>query len=166
MSTAAARVVCVLEVLTQAGRPLSVTETGQSFGADKSTVSRLRRDLACHALLEREDGRSRSRLGVQLAQFARAALEGTDLPVVSAPHLRNLCSQTNESVHLSSFRAEQVTPNDKAGASTFVWTCTEVGDVASPHCTASGKAILAWFPEAVLACWLEGRRITATPKGQ
>jgi DNA-binding IclR family transcriptional regulator len=89
MRTAAARVVRVFEVLTQAGRPLSVTETGQSLGSDKSTVSRLLRDLARHALLEREDGRGRFRLGIRLAQFARVALEGADLRAVNAPHLRN-----------------------------------------------------------------------------
>jgi IclR family acetate operon transcriptional repressor len=46
---------------------------------------------------------------------------------------------------------------DKVEASTFVRTCTDVGDVAPPHCTASGKAIQAWLPEAVLARWLEAR---------
>lgn len=161
MSTTAARVVRVLEVLTQAGRPLSVTEIGQSLGADKSTVSRLLRDLAGHALLEREDGRGRFRLGIRLAQFARVALEGTDLRMVSAPRLRDLCDQTNESVHLATFRGEQVIYIDKVEASTFVRTSTEIGDVAPPHCTASGKAILAWLPEVVLARWLKGRRFPA-----
>ncbi len=161
MSTAAARVVRVLEVLMQAGRPLSVTEIGQLLGADKSAVSRLLRDLACHALLEREDGRGRFRLGVRLAQFARVALEGTDLRVISAPHLRDLCLQTRESVHLATFRGEQVIYIDKVEAPTFVRTSTDIGDVAPPHCTASGKAILAWLPEPELVRWLKGRRFLA-----
>lgn len=161
MSTAAARVAQVLEFFAQAGRPLSVTELGQRLGTGKSTVSRLLRDLARYGLLEREDARGRFRLGLRLAQFARAALEGIDLRVVSAPHLRALCDETNESVHLATFRGEQVIYIDKVEAPTFVRTSTEVGDVAPPHCTASGKAILAWLPDAALARWLRGRRFAS-----
>lgn len=161
MSTAAARVVRVLEVLAQAGRPLSVTEIGRHLGAEKSTVSRLLRDLARHALLEREEGRGRFRLGIRLAQFARAALEGTDLRTVSAMHLRALCDESGESVHLATFRGGQVIYIDKVEAPTFVRTSTEVGDVAPPHCTASGKAILAWLPESAALQSLGGRRLRA-----
>jgi IclR family transcriptional regulator, KDG regulon repressor len=159
MSTAAARVVRVLEVLAQAGRPLSVTEIGRHLGAEKSTVSRLLRDLAQHALLEREEGRGRFRLGIRLTQFARAALEGTDLRAVSAPHLRSLCDDGGESVHLATFRGGQVIYIDKVEAPTFVRTSTEIGDVAPPHCTASGKAILAWLPESTALQSLGGRRL-------
>lgn len=161
MSTAAARVVRVLEVLAQAGRPLSVTEIGRHLGAEKSTVSRLLRDLARHALLEREEGRGRFRLGIRLAQFARAAVEGTDLRAVSASHLRALCDESGESVHLATFRGGQVIYIDKVEASTFVRTRTEIGDVAPPHCTASGKAILAWLPDVVTAQSLGRRRLQA-----
>lgn len=160
MSTSAGRVVQVLELFAQAGRPLSVTELGQRLGTGKSSVSRLLRDLARHGLLEREDARGRFRLGLRLAQFARAALEGTDLRTVSAPHLRALCDETNESVHLAIFRGDQVIYIDKVEAATFVRTSTEVGDVAPPHCTASGKAILAWLPDAAVMRWLRGRRFT------
>jgi IclR family transcriptional regulator, KDG regulon repressor len=161
MSTAAARVVRVLELLAHAGRPLSVTEIGLRLGTGKSTVSRLLRDLARHALLEREDERGRFRLGIRLAEFSRAALEGTDLRVASASHLRALSNETHESVHLATFRGEQVIYIDKVELPTFVRTSTEIGDVAPPHCTASGKAILAWLPDAALARWLRGRRFVS-----
>jgi len=161
MSTAAGRVAQVLELFARAGRPLSVTEIGQGLGTGKSSVSRLLRDLARYGLLDREEARGRYRLGLRLVQFARAALEGTDLRVVSAPHLRALCSETNESVHLATFRGEQVIYIDKVEASTFVRTSTEIGDVAPPHCTASGKAILAWLPDAALSRWLRGRRFAS-----
>ena len=161
MSTAAARVVRVLELLAHAGRPLSVTEIGVRLGTGKSTISRLLRDLARHALLEREDERGRFRLGIRLAEFARAALEGTDLRVASAPHLRALSNETHESVHLATFRGEPVIYIDKVERPTFVRTSTEIGDVAPPHCTASGKAILAWLPDATLTRWLRGRRFVS-----
>lgn len=165
MGTAAARVVRVLELLAQAGHPLSVTELGQRLGTGKSSVSRLLRDLARHGLLDREDERGRFRLGLRLAQFARSALEGTELRAVSAPHLRRLRDGTNESVHLAVFRGDQVIYIDKVEASTFVRTSTEIGDVAPPHCTASGKAILAWLPEAAVGRWLRGRRLPSyTPR--
>ncbi len=161
MSTAAARVVRVLEVLAQAGRPLSVTEIGRHLGAEKSTVSRLLRDLAQHALLEREEERGRFRLGIRLAQLARAAVEGTDIRAVSAPHLSALCDESGESVHLATFRGGQVIYIDKVEAPTFVRTRTEIGDVAPPHCTASGKAILAWLSESAALQSLGGRRLRA-----
>jgi DNA-binding IclR family transcriptional regulator len=165
MSTAAARVVRVLELLVQAGRPLSVTELGARLGTGKSSVSRLLRDLARHGLLEREEARGRFRLGLRLAQFARAALEGTALREVGAPHLRALCDAVNESVHLAIFRGGQVIYIDKLEASTFVRTSTEIGDTAPPHCTASGKAILAWLPEPDVRRWLRGRKLAGhTPR--
>lgn len=165
MSTAAARVVRVLELLAEAGRPLSVTELGHRLGTGKSSVSRLLRDLAGHGLLEREDDRGRFRLGLRLAQFARAALEGTELRAVAAPHLRRLRDAADESVHLAIFRGGQVIYIDKLEAPTFVRTSTEVGDTAPPHCTASGKAILAWLPAPELRRWLRGRRLPAhTPR--
>lgn len=159
MGTAAGRIVRVLEVLAREGRPLSVTEIGLRLGTDKSAVSRLLRDLERHGVLEREDPRGRFRLGLRLAHFARTALQGTELRAVSAPHLRQLCAASQESVHLAIFRNDQVIYIDKVEAPAFVRTSTEIGDLAPPHCTASGKAILAWLPEPTLRRWLRGRRL-------
>jgi IclR family acetate operon transcriptional repressor len=165
MSSASARIVRVLDLLARSERPLTVTEIGRQLGIGKGSASRLLRDLARHGLLDRESSRGQFRLGLRLAQFARAALEQAELRVLAQGHLQRICERLEESAHLAIFRSGQIIYIDKVEAKSFVRTRTEIGDLAPPHCTASGKAILAWLPEAELSRWLRGQRLPAfTPK--
>jgi len=157
MSTASARIVCVLDLLARSDGPLSVTEIAKRLGTTKGAASRLLRDLARHGLLDRESVRGQYRLGLRLAQFARVALEQAELREAARAPLRRISQCLEESAHLAVFRDGQIIYIDKAEAQSFVRTRTEVGDLAPPHCTASGKAILAWLPEAELARWLRGQ---------
>ena len=159
MGTAADRIVRVLNLLVEAGHPLTLTELGRRLAIEKSSASRMLRDLAKHGLLEREEGRGKFRLGLRLVEFARTVLDQTELRTVSRPHLEQLRDETNESVHLAVFRAGHVIYIDKAEAPTFVRTRTEAGDLAPPHCTASGKAILAWLPDAELQRWFREQKL-------
>lgn len=165
MSDAADRVVKVLALLVEAQRPLSVTEVARRHRVDKSTASRLLRALERHGLVERDGSRGKFVPGFRLLEFARAVLERLETRQVARPLLEKLRDQTSEGVHLAVFRSGQVVYIDKVEAPGFIRTRTETGDLAPLHSTATGKAILAWLPEADVNRWMRGRTLTAyTPR--
>lgn len=151
----------VLTILAEARQPLSVTEVATRQRVEKSTASRLLRTLERHGLVERDGPRGRFGLGLRLIEFARGVLDRTAVPHEARPLMLALRDETNESAHLAVFRADRVIYIDKAEAPTFIQTRTEVGDLAPLHCTATGKAILAWLPEPDLRRLVGTRRLPA-----
>lgn len=159
MSATADRVLRILGILAEAGQPLSVTDMAARLRVEKSTASRLLRTLERHQVVERDGERGKFALGLRLVELARVVLNKAELRHVAPPLMLALRDRTNESVHLAVLRGEHVIYIDKVEAPTFVRTRTEVGDLAPPHCTATGKAILAFMDPLTLRRWLRRRKL-------
>jgi len=161
MGVAADRVVRILALLVEAQQPLSVTEVARRQRIDKSTSSRLLHALERNGLVERDGPRGKFVLGYKVLEFARAVLDRIEIRQVARPLLERLRDQTSEGVHLAVFRSGQAIYIDKVEGPGFIRTRTEVGDHAPLHCAATGKAILAWLPEAEVNRWMRGQTLTA-----
>ncbi|MFZ0324038.1 MAG: IclR family transcriptional regulator [Actinomycetes bacterium] len=163
------RLVDTLELLADAGRPLGVTELGESLGIHKATASRLLATMADRGLVRRDD--DGYRLGPGLARLAVSAIADLDLVEVCRPVLRELVEVTGEVAYVATpigravLYVEQVAPRQAVGEDPWVWLR------GSPlHCSSSGKVFAAYGAVANLDAALEpplpsrARRTISTPE--
>ncbi|MFC0862031.1 IclR family transcriptional regulator [Sphaerimonospora cavernae] len=145
------RALAVLEhVRDHSGQDLSLTRLAEALGMSKSTVLRLTVPLVEANLLARDRKSGAYRLGLGALRLGQAYLTRLDLRTVAAEESHRLMSQAKETVHLVLYDPPHVVYIDKVENATNVRMASRIGSRASIHCTAVGKAILAWQAEDVV----------------
>ncbi len=156
------RAVAVLDVLAEGGWRTGA-EVARALRVHRSTALRLLGTLERHALVERDSRTARYRLGPRLPQLARAVTGELDLRSAARPVCERLAEAIGETVTLDVLSGEVIVPIEQATASTSVVTVNWLGRRTPPHCTASGKVILAFAPEDVRRPLLERELERPTP---
>ncbi|MCL6554177.1 MAG: IclR family transcriptional regulator [Firmicutes bacterium] len=140
------RGVALLEALGRAGRPLTVRELSIQVRLPRPTVYRLLQTLAaCGLVASAERGHV---LGPRILSLAAQRLEQIELRAAWHGRLRALRDQTGETVHLAVLEQGQVVYIDKVESSGPLRMASAVGKIMPAHCTALGKAMLAFMPPA------------------
>ena len=131
----------VIDVLTQAHRPLKFSEIVERTGFVKSSCHRILAILQSEQLVE-YDTQSRSyRSGARLHKWARAVWNRADIQQAASAGMADLCERTRMNVALS------ILDNDSV---LYLRTvdffnarfASHAGDRASLHATAAGKVFL------------------------
>jgi len=141
------RAVSILELLAQEGE-LGVTELGRRLGVHKATASRLVATLVGHGLVARNPATEKCRLGIGLAHLAGVALAGLDLVRRARPVLEDLAGRTEETVNLAVMDGDLVLNVDQITGPRSIVSVSWVGRRTPFHCTANGKVLVAFLPEA------------------
>lgn len=90
------------------------------------------------------------RLGRRALSLGGSAHGHVDVRGAAAPYLHDLSVRTGAVIHLAVLQADQVSYLDKVGGRFAVTVPSRVGGTQPAHCTALGKAMLAWHdPDAV-----------------
>lgn len=142
------RALAILQVLSAEGPDLSLGEISEKLELHKSTVHRLIMVLERHKLIERNSVNGRFRLGLKLFELGTRAVSQLDLRERARPVLERLVLETSETVHLCVLDDIEVVYLDKIEPARSVRMASTVGRRNPAYCTAVGKAILAWLPEA------------------
>ena len=142
------RALAILQVLSTEGPDLSLGEISEKLELHKSTVHRLIMVLERHKLIERNSVNGRFRLGLKLFELGTRAVSQLDLRERARPVLERLVLETSETVHLCVLDDIEVVYLDKIEPARSVRMASTVGRRNPTYCTAVGKAILAWLPEA------------------
>ena len=142
------RALALLDALSQQGPDLALGEISQSLKLHKSTAHRLIMVLERHRLLERNSRTGRYRLGLKLFELGTKAVSQLDLREQARPFLERLVLETGETVHLCIYDDGEVVYVDKVEPSRSVRLASSVGRRNPAYCTAVGKAIMAYLPEA------------------
>jgi DNA-binding IclR family transcriptional regulator len=140
------RAFAVLDLLGESGAPLGLAQVASSLQLHKSTAHRFLMVLERHRMVERT-ATGKFRLGLRLFDFGNRAIEQYDLRDRAQPHLRRLVAETEETAHLSILEAAHVIYIDKIEPAHSVRMITRIGASNPVHCTAVGKAMLAFLPE-------------------
>jgi DNA-binding IclR family transcriptional regulator len=139
----AAKAFALLEALTTREGPRGVSELARTLGLAKSNVHRLLGTLvALGYARRRSEGSYEATL--RAWEIGVRVLNGLDIRRVARPHLARLAESTDETVHLSALDKGEIVYIDKIESSHPVREFTRVGDRAPAHCTATGKAMLAF----------------------
>jgi len=97
-------------------------------------------------MVERTAG-GKFRLGLRLFDLGNRAIEQYDLRERAQPHLKRLVAETEETAHLCILEGAHVIYIDKIEPARSVRMITRIGASNPVHCTAVGKAMLAFLPE-------------------
>jgi|SRR5882724_6719823 len=141
------RAFAILDALAEKkGSLVRVTELSKDLKLDKSTVFRLLKVLEQNKYVERAPGGGNYRLGTKILHLAMFALADVDVTQASQAYLDRLVSLTGETAHMGVLRNGQIISVAVAHGSMNLRLGVDVGGNSPPHCTALGKAILAFLP--------------------
>lgn len=137
------RAVQLASIVVQADEPLSFADLQEASGLAKSTTSRMLAALERGGMLERDDNGAYV-AGTLFWTYAARHDPWEELVRLARPVLELVGSDTQESVHLSVLRADQVVQVAQVDSryllGTRDWTQIDV----PAHTSALGKVFLAW----------------------
>jgi IclR family transcriptional regulator, KDG regulon repressor len=134
----------VLESFSVERPEIGVTELSQSLGLGKSTVHRLLTSLASRGYVRKNPDTDRYCLGFKAFEVGSLIANRGAIRDVAAPFLRSLMLATKETVHLGVLDDWEVVYIDKMESDQPLQMYSRIGRRAPLHCTALGKALVAW----------------------
>lgn len=161
MIKSADRVLSILELLANAGRPMTHVEIGRRTGIPKSSLTGLLRNLAARAYIARNEETGGFVLGESAYLLARRGTLTSTVVAIATPWLQALTRETGESSGLSLLcddMAERVCGADSPRAKFFKM---HTGVRAPLYANSSGKIFLAWMTPAEREAYL--RRVPLVP---
>jgi DNA-binding IclR family transcriptional regulator len=141
------RALAIVDVLAHQRREASLAEIAALVNVHKSTVHRLTLTLERHGYVERNPQTGQYRLGLRLFDLGTLAVARFNIRDRARPHLEKLMYNAGETVHLCVLDGGEVLYLDKVEPNRSVRLSSTVGHRTPAHCTAVGKAMLAYLPE-------------------
>ncbi len=142
------RALALLETLSHQGPDLTLAQISELLKLHKSTAHRLIMVLERHKLIEKNSNTGKYRLGLKLFELGTKAIGQLDLRERTRPFLERAVRETGETGHLCVYDDGEVVYLDKIEPSRSVRLTSSVGRRNPAYCTAVGKAIMAYLPEA------------------
>ena len=141
-----AKSLTVLETLASSSSPLSAAQLSRELKLTRPTIYRILGTLARLEYVTRDAGGPFYRPSFKLLDLGHQILERTDLLTAARPILRDLAAQFTETVHLAVEEGGRMVYLDKVEGSGPFCTNSRTGRRVPMHCTALGKAVLAYLP--------------------
>ncbi|MBK1624492.1 IclR family transcriptional regulator [Afifella marina] len=145
---AARHAVEVLRCVSQAGGSIGINEIARRIGLHKSSISRVVATLEDEGLLEREPASERIILGIGLIAIAAPILTSRGISTIAHKHMERLAHDTGETASFSVWNGLEAISLDQVIGTNAITHYAGPGQSNAPHCTASGKLLLAFAPEA------------------
>lgn len=136
----------VLEALVRAPRPPTLTELMQVTGLPKPTLFRTLALFEDAGFVQREPAGRAYAVGPRLASLGLAILSNDSVATLRRAILRQLVADVGETCNLSMLRKGEVVYLDRVEADWPLRLHLPVGSTVPPHCSASGKLLLASLP--------------------
>ncbi len=146
MIQSVAKAIDVLHAFTPTEPRLALGEVVHRLGLPKSTAHNLLATLVAGGLVERTDD-DRYALGPQLIALTLGVRVNVELRDRSAPLLRELADVCRDSVFLVVRDGDSCLYIYAVESATRLQARTAIGDRSPFHCTAVGKAMLAFMPQ-------------------
>jgi DNA-binding IclR family transcriptional regulator len=137
----------VLEQFRDQQEELGVTELSKRLKLHKNNVFRLLATLESRGYIEQNRATENYRLGVRCLQLGRSYVERMGLLPQAQPVMADLSRQTRETAFLAVLRGGAAVPIEVVEAERAVRISSPLGELLPLHCTASGKALLAFEHE-------------------
>jgi DNA-binding IclR family transcriptional regulator len=137
----------ILELLAEAGQPLSLSEISETTKLTRSNVHRLLQTLKLMGYVEQASKGAGYEVSLKLWEVGCLILSRLDVTQIARDHLKELAKQTHETVHLSVLSGFEVIYIDKIDSPHPVRTYSRVGGRAPAHRVATGKVLLAALPK-------------------
>lgn len=145
------RGLALLEAMALNDKCSGVTDLANQLGIGKSSAHRLLQGLVQCGFAKKIEDQGRYELTMKLWELGAKVFNRLDLRRESLPYMQLLANETRETVHLSILDGTEVLYIEKIDSPQPVRAYTTVGGRAPASSVATGKAILAWASESVIA---------------
>lgn len=149
----------VLEEFADAGVPLRISELSDRVSINKSTCYRLLQALSTRGYVTQDLDSSKYRLGYKILEISNAMLKSIGLRTVARPHLEQLARETSLTVGLAVRNEWEMVYVDQVDGPGVIRLELRVGSRWPMHCTAAGKAFLAFLREEEIEDFLSLRNL-------
>lgn len=136
----------VLEAFSQEEPVLGVTELSRRLGLAKSTTHSLLATLKSRGYVEEDPATNRYHLGVKLLELSQAVRANVEIRDRASTLLRELAQFSREAVYLTVLHGDHSVYIYAIEAPGRILARSAIGGRAPLHCTAVGKAKLAFQP--------------------
>lgn len=153
----------ILDMIVQAQEPMRLAEIARMLEMDRASAFRLLQTLERNGLVAKDPLRKNYTVGGRLLQWVSMVGESGSLVATARPYLEQLVERTNESGHIGVLSRDRALLLDYIGSRGTIVVQNRVGVFEPLHCTALGKALLAFQPDsrrAVLLAQLSLERHT------
>lgn len=141
----------LLEAMANSEKSVGVTDLATQLSLTKSNVHRLLQGLVHQGFARKVSDTGRYELTVKLWELGAKVFQRLDIRREALPFMKLLANETQETVHLSVLDGVEVLYVEKIDSPQPVRAYTTVGGRAPAQCVATGKAMLAWASEEVIA---------------
>ena len=150
----------LLQLLSERGEPLSLTEIARMQELPKSTAFGLLNTLREYEMVSQgRDGRYS--LGIRLFEYGCRVSRAWNVPRLARPYLEQRTAQVNVSAVLSIREGDRVMTLDQVEGHGSLRVVSEVGGRLPLHCTSQGKVFLAALAQSEAQALLGRRPLTA-----
>src|SRR5512147_1181191 len=139
-----ARGLQILDLIADADRALGVTEIANLLHLDKSSVSRLVKTLVNYDYVQPDTNSRGYVLGKRIRQISWHYLNRMPVREKAKPYLYRLVEQTGECAHTAVYSEGKALMIDDIEAEASLRVVGGIGRMIPLHCTAVGKALLAF----------------------
>lgn len=136
------RALSILNVLSHHPHGIKITSLAQELNLSKATVHRLLATLISENYVRQDPETERYKIGYQVVSLATHFLNHFDIIEVAKPHLTQLSTEINETVHLCIEDQGQALYIDKIESTQPIAMYSRIGTRAPMYCTAVGKVLL------------------------
>lgn len=153
----------LIETLSEARSPLGLSELARLAGTNKNMASRLLSTLQAEGWIQAQEPGPRYSLTLKPFAITSRSVERMPLLEMAREPLRELWESTGESVYLGVPNKSKVLYLEHLDATGPVKIAGRAGGEYPLHCTAPGKAILAYFDKASFKRVIEAGLERMTP---
>ena len=163
INTSLAKALTLLDLFANAPGGLTLTEAARALRTRPGTIYPAVCTLQQFGYLDRDPETKRYRLGLKILAQAHHILSSLDIRERAKPVLRRLARELECNAHLAILYDSEVLYLDREEAAPSVIIPSAIGRRVPPHCTALGKVLLAYDPEAADRVLGEAKLPALTP---
>jgi IclR family transcriptional regulator, KDG regulon repressor len=141
------RALRLLDLFNDSESALTASDIAERLGTTRATIYPTLHTLAAHGYLNR-DQQGHFVLGMKIVERSGQKLADLDVRNIAQEPLRGLARRLNANAHLATLHGNEVLYLDREQGRPAVILREVIGRRVSPHCTALGKALLAFLPAA------------------
>jgi IclR family transcriptional regulator, KDG regulon repressor len=150
----------ILKCFTGDKTHFKVSDLARELHLDRSTTYRILLSLERAGFVEKDEEAGTYSLGLAAFEIGNAYLMQKDLIQVSKPIMEDLASKAQETVHLAVLSDIEIVYVNKVDSPRTLGVMSKIGQRGPLHCTALGKALLAFQAEGEQARIIQKIRMT------
>jgi IclR family KDG regulon transcriptional repressor len=150
------RALKILDLFDEQTTELKITEISKQMNLHKSTVHSLLKTLQVYRYIDQDEESGKYRLGMKLFERGNLLLQMMDIRMIARKYLLDLSLRTGQTTNLVILDGQEGVYIDKVEGQKAVILYSRIGRRIPLHCSAVGKALIAFKNDTVLSDLLRG----------